>query len=360
MRKILALVLLVLLILPGCSRLEKQTVAVFWYEEADVYLSSVRTELDAAFEERNIRYTHFFAENDQQKQLEQINAAIADGVSLLVVNQVRSGDSDIAHKIINAAGKRPVVFFNRAIGTEGTDVTLLSANKTTCFIGTNAPEAGHLQGRMIGNFVLEHFERLDLNGDGKISYAMLKGEESNAEAIFRTRYSVTGADKILTAAGKAALVYFDPYATQMWQTDPTGAWSAKAAQDWMNQNLTEYNLKKGNMIELVICNNDEMALGAVKALQAVGLNREGAPHIIPVFGVDATAKARSLIAQGWMTGTVKQDAGGMAGAIAGTVQAVLNGSAPVDALKNLGDRRFRVAVDCDAKLYVEYAAYTGE
>ena len=57
-----------------------------------------------------------------------------------------------------------------------------------------------MQGKMVGEYVLANFDKLDLNKDGKISYAMFKGEEGNAEAIYRTQFGVEDADKVLTAA----------------------------------------------------------------------------------------------------------------------------------------------------------------
>ena len=60
-----------------------------------------------------------------------------------------------------------------------------------------------------------------------------------------------------------------------------------------------------------------------------------------------------------MTGTVKQDAEGMAAAIAQTVSAVAGGKTPVDALASLSDSRFSLAGDCAGKLFVAYAPYTG-
>jgi methyl-galactoside transport system substrate-binding protein len=212
---------------------------------------------------------------------------------------------------------------------------------------------------MVGDYVLANYETVDLNGDGKISYAMFKGEEGNVEAIYRTQFGVEDADAILTAAGKPALEYFDAAASQKWQTDPEGAWSAKAATDYMNTNLVTYNESNGNMIELVICNNDGMAEGVVSALQQAGYNAEG-KHVIPVFGVDATDSAKALIGEGAMVGTVKQDNVGMAAAICETVKAIASGKAPVDALASLNDARFTIAGDCASKLYVAYAPYTGE
>ena len=334
-------------------------VSVFWYDEADVYLSTVRAELDKALTAAGLEFDNQYAAKDQAKQLEQVKTAIAGGTNLLVVNVVTSGDPDIAQNILDAAGDIPVVFFNRAIGKDGSDVTFLSEHATSCFIGTDAPEAGHMQGKMVGDYVLANFDTLDLNGDGAISYAMFKGEEGNVEAIYRTQYGVEDADAILTAAGKPALVYFDAAAAQTWQTDPEGAWSAKAAKDYMDTNLVTYNEANGNMIELVICNNDGMAEGVVASLQQAGYNKDGA-HVIPVFGVDATDAAKALIAEGSMIGTVKQDNVGMAEAICATVKAIAEGKTPADALAALNDARFTVAPECASKLYVAYAPYLGE
>ena len=362
MKKILAIVLALVLVvgLTACGGGEQELkVSVFWYDEADVYLSTVRTELNKALDAAGIAYDNQFAGKDSAKQLEQIKTAIAGGSNLLVVNVVTSGDPDVAQSIIDAAGKIPVIFFNRAIGKDGTDVTWLNAHSTACFIGTDAPEAGHMQGKMIGEYVLANFDKLDLNKDGKISYAMFKGEEGNVEAIYRTQYGVEDADAVLTAAGKPALAYFDAQAAQKWQTDPEGAWSANAAKTYMDTNLVTYNEANGNMIELVICNNDGMAEGAVESLKQAGYNQAG-KHVVPVFGVDATDAAKALIAEGSMIGTVKQDANGMAVAICETIKAIDAGKTPVEALASLTDTRLTVAKDCASKLYVAYAPYTGE
>ena len=344
---------------PKAEAKNETKVSVFWYDEADVYLSTVRAELNTALEAAGVNYDNQFAGKDQAKQLEQVRTAIAGGSNLLVVNVVTSGDPDVAQSIVDAAGDIPVVFFNRAIGNEGSDVAMLGENATACFIGTDAPEAGHMQGKMVGDHVLANFDTLDLNGDGKITYAMFKGEEGNAEAIARTQFGVEDADAVLTAAGKSALVYFDAQAAQKWQTDPEGAWSAKAAKDYMDTNLVTFNESNGNMIELVICNNDGMAEGVVASLQQAGYNKAGA-HVIPVFGVDATDAAKALIAEGSMIGTVKQDNVGMAAAICQTVVAIAEGKTPAEALASLNDDRFSLAPECTSKLYVAYAPYMGE
>ena len=344
---------------PEAGAEDEAKVVVFWYDESDVYLSSVRDAMNKEFAALGITPDNQFAANNQTTQFDQIKTAIAGGADVLVVNQVTSGASDTAEDIIAAAGDIPVVFFNRAIGTDGSDVTVLDANPTTVFIGTDAPAAGHMQGKMIGDYVLANYDAIDLNKDGQISYAMMKGDEANVEAIFRTQYGVEDANLVLEAAGKPALVYFDAANTDCYQVDQGGAWSAAAAKEYMDTNFVSYNEAAGNMIEIVICNNDGMAEGVIASLQDKGYNKEGG-HVVPVFGVDATDNAKALIAEGAMTGTIKQDAQGMAAAVAQATQGILGGTAPVEALKALNDARFSIADTCDTMLYVAYAPYTGE
>ena len=338
-------------------------VSVFWYDESDVYLSTVRTELNKQLEALGVAYDNQYAGKDQTKQLDQVRTAVTGGSNLLVVNVVTSGSTDVAEQILEAAGDIPVVFFNRSIGNDGADVDVLNNHANSCFIGTDAPEAGHLQGQMVGQYVLDNYDALDLNGDGQISYAMFKGDEANVEAIYRTQYGVEDANAVLEAAGKPALVYFDASNTSGYQVDMNGAWSAQAALDYMNTNLSQYNEANGNMIELVICNNDNMAEGVISALNAAGYNNGEGTTTIPVFGVDATDSAQQLIKDGKMTGTVKQDAEGMANAIAEVAAATGAGSSLTDgvaAAAALNTDMYTIAEGIANKLFVAYAPYTGE
>ena len=337
-------------------------VGVFYYTFADTYISSVRTALDAQLDSLGVAYQNFDGNNNQTTQNEQIQTALTDGYNLLIVNMVTSGSPDVANEIISMANGTPVIFFNRAIEADGNEGTVLNANATISFIGTDAPEAGHLQGKMVGEYLLANWDTVDLNGDGKISYAMFKGDEANVEAIYRTQFGVEDANAVLTEAGKPELEYFDASNTSKYQVDLGGAWSAQAALDYMNTNLSQYNEANGNMIELVICNNDNMAEGAISALEAAGYNTgaDGAT-VIPVFGVDATDAAKELIAAGKMTGTVKQDAEGMAAAIASVVKADGEGTAMADAIAAAAATNadmYSVADGIANKLFVAYAAYT--
>ena len=234
-------------------------------------------------------------------------------------------------------------------------------------MGTDAPEAGHLQGQMIGDYLVENYDTVDLNGDGKISYAMFMGQVGNVEAIYRTQYSVEDALTVLSENGHGsaddpALVYFDANNTDGYQADQGGNWSAAAANEYMQTNLSQYNEANGNMIELIICNNDNMAEGAISALQQAGYNNGEGTTTIPVFGVDATDSAKALIADGYMTGTVEQSATGMADALLGMVQNVASGATMDDAVAAVAESNadlYSVAESIPNKLYVAYSAYTG-
>ena len=332
---------------------------VLYYAYSDTYISSVRTALDEDLTAAGINFTDYDSNNSQTTQNEYIDTAISNGTDLLIVNQVTSGSSDVANSICDKAEAAgiPVIFFNRAVEEDDNAGAVLGARENIAFVGTDAPEAGHMQGAMIGNYLLENYDAVDLNGDGQISYAMFMGDASNVEAIYRTQYGVEDANAVLTEAGKPELQYFDTSATTTYQVDLNGAWSAQAALDYMNTNLSQYNEANGNMIELIICNNDNMAEGCITALQAAGYNNGEGTTTIPVFGVDATDSAKQLIASGYMTGTIKQDAEGMAECIALLAQNVANGE---DLLAGTDSYTKDTANSLDNKIFIPYQEYTGE
>ena len=327
------------------------SVAVFYYTYGDTYISSVRAALDATFDAAGVAYQDYDSNNSQTTQTEQIDTAIAQGAKVLVVNQVDTGSDDTTKNIIEkaTAANIPVIFFNRSVGEE-----VVSAYDKAVFVGTDYEMAGHMQGEMIGNYLVENYDTIDLNGDVVISYVMFKGQEGNAEADARTQYGVEDADAILTAAGKEALSFYDSNNSNKYLVDQGGAWSAAAATDYLQTALSQYSEANSNMIELVIANNDEMAIGAVTALQNAGYNLEdGSATVIPVFGVDATDAAKEAIGKGTMIGTIKQDAEGMANTIAQITQNFQSGAdkfADVDAANVVGTWRVNIP----------YATYTGE
>lgn len=340
------------------KKIEDMTVGVFYYTYSDTYISSVRTALDESLKAAGIDFQDYDANSNQTTQNEQIDTAISTGANLLIVNIVTSGSVDASQAIVDKAQAAgiPVIFFNRAVESDEEEGKVLGSYDKCAFVGTDAPEAGHMQGDMIGKYLVENFDAVDLNGDGSISYAMFMGQLGNVEAIYRTQYAVEDANKVLTEAGKAELQYFDSSNKDCYQVDQDGNWSATAANNYMNTNLSQYNKENNNMIELIICNNDGMAEGAISALNDKGYNLgDGTSTTIPVFGVDATDAAKQLIADGKMTGTIKQDAEGMAEAIAFLTQNVAEGKVVMD-----GTDSYNISENVSNKIYIPYAAYTGE
>lgn len=346
----------------GSAGLSDLNIGVFYYAYSDTYISTVRSALDGQLDTLGVTYQDYDGNNNQTTQNEQIQTALTTGCNLLIINLVTSGSSDASKNIMEMANGIPVIFFNRAVEEDGSEGSVLGAYDNICFVGTDAPEAGHLQGKMIGEYLVANYDTVDLNKDGVISYAMFKGDEANVEAIYRTQYGVEDANAVLTDAGKPELEYFDSKNTSKYQVDMQGSWSAQAALDYMNTNLSQYNEANKNMIELIICNNDNMAEGCISALNAAGYNLgDGSSTTIPVFGVDATDSAKQLIADGKMTGTVKQDADGMAAAIASMVNQLADGKSMSDGIAATAasnSELYSVADGIANKLFVAYAAYT--
>lgn len=352
MKKILSLVLTLLLILPmliSCSARKTADVHVFYYTYSDPYISTVRSSLDGLLKSEGLSFQDYDSNNSQTTQTEQIQTAITKGAKLLLVNIVTTGSDDAANGIIALAKKAdiPVVFFNREVSDD-----VVNSYEKCVFVGTDAAEAGYLQGDMIGDYLVKNYEKTDLNGDGEISYVMFMGEKGNNEAIYRTEYSVENANKALEAAGKPELEFYDDANTDEYLLDREGKWSAQAANDYMTTILASYNTENRNMVELVICNNDGMAEGAISALSAAGYNSGEGSTTIPVFGVDATSAARELIAAGKMAGTIKQDHEGMAQAL---LHVTKNGMSGGNLLSGITD--FQIDSDV-AKVRVSYSIYT--
>ncbi len=332
---------------------------VSWYTFGDVYLTSVRTALDAAMAEKGLNVVDKDSNANQQTQTDDINTALVTGANAIVVNLVESGSIGTAETLMNAIKEKdiPAVFFNRAVSTDNDEAAaLFKGYEKSAFVGTDFTQAGKMQGKMIGEYVLAHFDELDLNKDGKISYVMFKGDEANQEAIARTQYGVECADEVLTANGKPALEFYDASNANKYLVDLNGTWSNTASFDYMQTILSQYNEANGNMVELIICNNDDMALGSVNALVNAGYNLPGGEGctVIPVFGVDATDAAKELIANKQMTGTIKQDAEGMADAVATITANLVNGKDKFEGL----NENYEIVDGWTVN--IPYSVYTGE
>lgn len=344
---ILLLLSLALSAFVSCGRRNKDEVSVFYYTYSDTYISSVRSSMDSLLKKAGVGYHNYDAAGNQTTQTEQVDTAITKGTKLLIVNIVDTGSDDAAKTILGKARAAdiPVIFFNRSVSDE-----VLNSYDKCIFIGTDYEMAGRLQGQMIAEYLLKNYSKYDLNGDGKISYVMFKGQQGNAEAEARTRYSVEECNKILRENGKSPLSFYDSQNKNGYLVDQNGTWSSGAANNYMKTILTSYNDSSRNMVELVISNNDEMALGAIAALSEAGYNT-GAGKAIPVFGVDATEAAVAQIKAGTMAGTVKQDAAGMAEIIVTVTSNITMGKNP---LENVDDD----IISGEKRVNIPYSVYT--
>ena len=363
MKKLLALLLAVVMVVgfAACSSNKsdggtetkktsnKGEISVFYYTFSDAYISTVRSSMDKILKDGGYTYNDYDANGNQTTQTEQVQTALAKGSSLLIVNVVDTGSNDAAQNIINLAKAQnvPVIFFNRSV-----DQSVIESYDKCVLVGTDYEQAGHMQGQMIGEYLVNNYDKLDLNGDGKISYVMFKGQEGNMEAIARTKYGVEDADAVLEKAGKPALEFYDSANKNKYLVDQDGLWSSAAATNYMSTALAQYTESNKNMIELVIANNDEMALGAVSALQTAGYNKDG-KTVIPVFGVDATDAAKSAIKSGSMVGTIKQDAQGMASAITTIMSNYLNEKTALEGIDTAN-------VVGTWRVNIPYSAYTAD
>ncbi len=180
------------------------------------------------------------------------------------------------------------------------------------FVGTNPAEAGILQGELLTNLWNKDKNIIDKNGDNIMQYVMLMGPRNNLEAIGRTKYSVLSIDDAGIKTEEIALRVCN--------------WEENLAKDAMDALF----LSNANKIEVIISNNDAMAIGAIEALQKYGYNRGDKNRTIPIVGVDGIPKAIQLINQGIMTGSVPQDAASMAEATYLIGMNLVNGRPPLD------------------------------
>lgn len=254
------------------------------YKFDDTFMTGVRSAMEGQAKEKSATLELVDSQNKQPTQNEQVDTFITKGVNALAINPV---DRTAAGPIIEKAKAKelPIVFLNRE--PEKTD---MDSYDKVWYVGAKAEQSGTLSGQIIADYFKAHKEA-DKNGDGIIQYVMLQGEPGHQDATLRTEYSI----KAIEEAG---------YKTEKLAAD-TAMWDKAKATDLMKAFITGQGLDK---IEAVLCNNDDMALGAVEALKAEGYNKGDSSKYIPVVGVDATAPALQAMKDGSLLGTVLNDA----------------------------------------------------
>lgn len=269
--------------------------SVLLYRFDDEYISLVKKSLEEieAKNQGKVKFTFYDGKNDQSLQDEALDSILnEEKADLILLNLVDTRSTKQAIDKIKE-NNVPVVLFNR----EPVDIEAIKSYYKAYFVGTNPTEAGIMQGNILVNEWNKNKNQIDRNKDNIIQYVLLIGEAGNIEADNRSKYSVL----TINNAGI--------------KTQQLGSricnWNQQEGENAMRALLSQW----GSKIEVVISNNDSMAIGAIQALQEVGYNNVDKTKIIPIVGVDAIPKAQELIKEGIMTGSVLQDSFAMADAI---------------------------------------------
>ena len=255
-------------------------IGVCVFDYSNVFVSYVTKGIEHYVSDGRAEIQMVDAQNDQSKQNEQIDVMIQRGVDALIVNPV---DPTAALVIIDKAKAAdiPVVFFNR-----GPDPEDLKTYDKAWYVGIELTMPGRVQAEMVMDWWAENPDA-DLNGDGKMQYLTLIGDLGNPDAEARTQANTDTFEE----AGFAV----DSLDSQIAEWNTTKA--KEVTETWIGR----FN----DSIEMIISNNDAMALGVVEALKTHDKK-------VPVIGINAIPAALELIEDGWMIGSVLSDPWGQA------------------------------------------------
>ena len=286
---------------------DKVRVGVAYYNQSDTFLN----ELIACFKEElqsfesddlEVTVTVRDAAGSQRTQDDQVKEMLDAGCNVLCVNLVDRADPS---EIIDLARERdiPIIFFNREPVAED-----LMQQDGLYYVGAEAEESGIMQGELAVDAIRQN-DRIDRNKDGKIQYVVLEGEAGHQDAIIRTENAV----ETLKSNGIA----LEKLSYQI------ANWNRAQAQNRMEQMIGQYQ----NKIELVLANNDDMALGALDAYRKLNYTESALPVF---FGIDGTDVGLQAVRDGKMAGTVYNDKEGQAEAMAKLAVAAATGEGMED------------------------------
>lgn len=269
----------------GAAQAEDVLIGSCIYKFDDTFMTGVRNNMEKAAADLNAEIELVDSQNRQPMQNDQVDTFITKGVTALVINPVdRSAAGPLVDKAKSA--DLPIVFINRE-----PEKAILDGWDKAWYVGAKAEESGTIGGQLIVDYFKAN-PKADKNGDGVIQYILIKGEQGHQDATLRSEYCVKA---MLDAGMKIEEIGSD-----------NANWDKVQGHDKMKNFITAKGIEA---IEAVICNNDDMALGAIEALKSEGYNTGKNPDkFIPVTGVDATAPALQAIAAGQMLGTSLNDA----------------------------------------------------
>ncbi|MBU5454268.1 galactose ABC transporter substrate-binding protein [Caproiciproducens sp. MSJ-32] len=281
--------------------------AVLFYDESDAYISLVKKALEEIqqLNHDKVEFIYYDAANNQGVQNQQLELALRDKVDGLLVNIV---DYNKSQSLVNRAKENniPIIFFNR----EPTTLDSIQSYGKSIFIGTSGCQSGNMQGEMIINQIQNKIV-LDRNRNNQLDYVLLKGPRNNKEAIERSRCVIEQINNVGIRTNELYSEFMN------WDREIT------------KERLTPVLPGIITDLDVIIANNDQMAIGAIEALQQYGYNLPGGRNYIPVFGIDAIPEAIDLINSGLMEGTVQQDAKSMAEAMYITSMNFAEGKSPL-------------------------------
>ena len=310
MKKILGALLLFCmggLFLCACRRQQtvsdgKYYIGVTYYNQSDTFLGelldSFRKQLgDMQSESLETVIMVRDAAGSQKTQNDQVKELLDAGCDVLCVNLVDRADPS---EIIDMARDQdvPIIFFNREPVAED-----MRQWDQLYYVGAEAKQSGVIQGELAAETIRKN-PQIDRNKDGKIQYVVLEGEPGHQDAIIRTESVV----ETLKSEGIELEKLGGGIAN----------WSRAQAQNRMMQMIGQYQ----NEIELVLANNDDMALGAVDAYKKLNRTQSGWPAF---FGIDGTDAGLEAVRDQELSGTVYNDKEGQAEAMAELSAALVTG-----------------------------------
>ena len=288
---VMAICLLTVMI-AGCGKQpvnkseSKIRIGVTVYDQYDTFMGQL-VECFLAFQSDDVEIAVYNAAQSQQTQNSQVKKMIEDGFDVICVNLVDRTDPTT---VIDAARKAdvPIIFFNREL-VEGD----IGRWDKLFYVGANAEESGVMEGELAAWACITHKE-LDKNGDGVIQFVVLEGEAGHQDAIVRTEASVNTLKKQGVEIDKLGYAIAN--------------WNRAQAQTKTTQFIEDY----GDDIELILSNNDDMALGAIDAYEAMAIPRNKWPAVV---GIDGTDVGLEAVRDDKMLGTVYNDKEGQATAM---------------------------------------------
>lgn len=306
----------------SCAR-KIPTVGLFIYNEDDPYITVFAEQIVKEAKD-SINVDVFYADNSQIIQNEQLDLYLKTKPDFVFINPVdRLGSFALIHRLKNE--NIPAIFFNR----EPLPIDLSLWDKVW-YVGAQAQQSGQLQASLVmdlfGNNPLS-LNSYDRNGDGIIQTLILKGEQGHQDAEIRTSEVQRSFEK---AGFKIEILLIE-----------VANWSGEEAYSKMGKILTNWK----DSIELVIANNDDMAIGAIARMRQNGLFQDdnGNGRIdrndaswIPVVGIDGLAEAENSIANGYLYGTVKNDSKKMAQVMVEFAECLFNERLPPDVFLDKG------------------------